>query len=328
MTSNSDYQHQIAFVSENDYDWPELCLWIEDKVTAAQDVAAHAAVQGWDLEPPPRVILIDTFGAWGRLEDINSYSKVMEKMDPVKRLRDRTGCAVVLIHHSRKTAPYQQDDPIQSALGSQALTGQADHILVMRQHDKIDDARMIHIDTRLGEESKITRAILYEDGDYIPLTREHIEDYEATKADADNLSEAVVYNCFTDDWMKMKDALEAKPAKLSTTKFRNKVKVLLGKGRLETNGHPPQSPQLAYRHAESSAEPVKGILLYDDEEGDEPSYADILAKAFDTGSPATYILPPVGVAMAADVLVSTAEEAVKWGLANRVLVLGQTWCDR
>ena len=87
----NEFQHRVAFVSQNDFGWLELCEWITDQVLEAQAGAKLASDEGYDPPPTPRVILIDTFGAWGQIENMNDYAKTMEKMDPVNAAPGQNG---------------------------------------------------------------------------------------------------------------------------------------------------------------------------------------------------------------------------------------------
>ena len=129
---------------------------------------------------------------------------------------------------------------------------------------------MIHISTRLGEESGAVRGIVYVDGDYTRLTREHIENYEETASQLAMVSDAVITNCFGLEWTSMRDALGVKPKNISENKFRKTVKGLLERSILETNGQAPQSPQLAYRQAETTeVQQQAASFLPDDMEDDD-----------------------------------------------------------
>ena len=256
-------EHRISIFSENELSWEELCEWIGDEVLAMQERVDETLFAGGDpdyVDYPPQVILIDTLGAWGELDDVRDYSKMMSKMAPVKRLRGRIKCAIVLIHHSRKTKPDVKDTPIDSTLGSQALTGQADHILSMFRHPDLSTARSIHIDTRIGDESGISMdVVMDEEGNYTQLTPEHLAGVEQarTERNVDDINGVLL--SFTSEWMAMRDALAGRPIGISEHRFRGAVRVLLEQGRLATNGHAVNSPHIRYRltGAHSSLMPVE-----------------------------------------------------------------------
>ena len=116
---------------------------------------------------------------------MRDYGKIMLKMNPVKVMRDRTGCGIILIHHSRKTPANSQDNAIDASLGSQALTGQADHILLLERHKEISEGRLITVETRIGYRSGFTIPIVYNDGNYTLMDEEVTSAVKQGKAEVE-----------------------------------------------------------------------------------------------------------------------------------------------
>ena len=249
-------EHRVASISDAVCDWAELCEWIGDRVVEVKNAARHAADEAYTPdEIPPRVILIDTYGAWAGLGDVRDYAKMMDKMNPVKRLRDRTSCAIVLIHHSRKPSQGSQDEGTNASLGSQAIAGQADHVIHFTEHKEIPVARMAHFSTRMSDTSGERIGLYYEDGDYRRITKADIDGVAAAAAQVGEMELLVVGNCFGAEFTRMKEAIAQKPGKMKDHKFRALVKDLLAEGRLENNGQASNSPQLAYRWSELEVDP-------------------------------------------------------------------------
>ena len=154
------FQHRISLASDHDLSWEELCAHIGDEILALQAQEQEAREQGWAVvEVPPRCIIIDTLGTWAGPDDVKDYSRMTRLMLPVKRLRDRTGCAIGLVHHTSKPRGDAAGSPIDAVLGSQALNGQTDHIVLMTRDPDVPGGRHLYIETRVGYESGIWRDV-------------------------------------------------------------------------------------------------------------------------------------------------------------------------
>ena len=262
---NQLMEHIVFSISDNESDWDALCEWIGDEVEAAKAEADHATREGYALDRvTPRVILIDTYGAWSEMEDVRDYSKQIAKMRPVKRLRDRTGCAIVLIHHARKPSQGNRDDGTNASLGSQALPGQADHILHMTRHSDIETARMIRFDTRMSDTSGNVSGLVYEDHDYRQMNREDIEGQSQRKEDVSKLERQSVLVCFADEYadhIKLKDAMANKLRGMKDFKFKSVFKELLENGLLEDNGEASNSNKRAYRVTNEGRELMQDTVV-------------------------------------------------------------------
>ncbi|MCA0241407.1 MAG: AAA family ATPase [Proteobacteria bacterium] len=84
-----------------------------------------------DAEPEISLVIVDTLQ---RFRDSskggqNAYAADYDAMAPLQKLcRDRSGLAIVVVHHKRKAA---SDDPIDSLNGSAAIAGAADGIWII-----------------------------------------------------------------------------------------------------------------------------------------------------------------------------------------------------
>ena len=240
-------QHQITLASDNYLSWEELCAHIGDEVRALQTQEREAREQGWEVaEVPPRCIIIDTMGAWAGPDDVKDYSRMTRLLLPVKRLRDRTGCAIGLVHHTSKPRG-DAAAAIDAVLGSQALNGQTDHIVLMTRHSDVPDGRHLYIETRVGYESGIWRDVVLGPEGYRRMTPEDEAAAEREKAQAREQEREAVLGCFSTDWLKRRDAMKKKPSTINEARFKDHVNALLETGRLEDNGEALNSPKRMYR---------------------------------------------------------------------------------
>lgn len=91
------------------------------------------AVEAWcGSVERPRLIVVDVFGKVRpeqRGKDINPYDADYRAIEPMKRLADTRGIAVMLVHHTNKREePF---DPFDAVSGTTGLTGAADTVLVL-----------------------------------------------------------------------------------------------------------------------------------------------------------------------------------------------------
>jgi hypothetical protein len=94
-------------------------------------VGVDRIAQQLDADPQIKMVIIDTlqrFRDSGKSGQ-NAYASDYEALAPLQQLcRDRSGLAIVVVHHKRKAA---SDDPIDSINGSAAIAGAADGIWLM-----------------------------------------------------------------------------------------------------------------------------------------------------------------------------------------------------
>ena len=82
--------------------------------------------------PQFKVIIIDTFQKFMGLDDLNNYAETVNGMSALKEIADELDRAILVIHHTRKTAEIDSDH-LQSGLGSTGLLGTADQIMTLRR---------------------------------------------------------------------------------------------------------------------------------------------------------------------------------------------------
>jgi RecA-family ATPase len=80
----------------------------------------------------PGLTNVDPLFRGVRVKDTNDYAQVTAALEPLVTLARETGTFVLGVHHSGKF----KRDAIDSALGSTAIVGAVDTIVVLAQHDK------------------------------------------------------------------------------------------------------------------------------------------------------------------------------------------------
>lgn len=100
-------------------EWPRGLLGVE------------RIAQTLDADPGISLVIIDTLQRFRESSpgNKNAYAQDYEALAPLQQLcRERSGLAIVAVHHKRKAA---SDDPIDSINGSAAIAGAADGIWLM-----------------------------------------------------------------------------------------------------------------------------------------------------------------------------------------------------
>jgi Bifunctional DNA primase/polymerase, N-terminal/AAA domain/Primase C terminal 1 (PriCT-1) len=83
-----------------------------------------------DLPEPPVLVTIDTLGKLLRVKDISEYALMTEALDPLLNLAREVGAHTLVAHHTGK---LDRDDPLDELLGSTAIAGWADAVLVLKR---------------------------------------------------------------------------------------------------------------------------------------------------------------------------------------------------
>jgi AAA domain/Primase C terminal 1 (PriCT-1) len=82
------------------------------------------------LPEPPVLVIIDTLQKLIRVKDLNDYAPVLEALDPILNIAREIGAHICLVHH---TVKGERGDPIEEVLGSTAIAGFADTVLVLKR---------------------------------------------------------------------------------------------------------------------------------------------------------------------------------------------------
>ena len=80
----------------------------------------------------PALIIVDTMQRLIQARDLNDYAEVTRRLEPLLHLARETGAAVLLLHHAGKS----QRADLDAVLGSTALTGSVDTVLVLKRSDR------------------------------------------------------------------------------------------------------------------------------------------------------------------------------------------------
>lgn len=82
-------------------------------------------------EMKPVLVIIDPLFRFTKVKDGNDYHQVTNALEPLLRLARDTGTHVLCVHHSRKGESAAED----SFLGSQAIFGSVDTLMIMKRHE-------------------------------------------------------------------------------------------------------------------------------------------------------------------------------------------------
>lgn len=82
----------------------------------------------------PALIIVDTLQRLLKVKDLSDYAEVTQRFDPLLKLARSTGAALVLLHHASTHA--QREDVLDSVLGSTAIVGSVDNILLLKRTER------------------------------------------------------------------------------------------------------------------------------------------------------------------------------------------------
>jgi hypothetical protein len=114
---------------------------------APPDVCAQLTALA--VEERPALIIIDTLQRFARVADLSDYATVTLALDPIIAIARDSGAAVGLSHHAKKGDGHDID----SILGSTAIAGSVETMILLRRHD---NARLIKTIQRHGPELEET----------------------------------------------------------------------------------------------------------------------------------------------------------------------------
>ncbi len=98
----------------------------------------------------PRLIVVDTLARALRVKDFNDYAMVTSAFEPLLGLSRRTGASLLLLHHA---SAHQHRDGLDAVLGSTALAGSVDNILLLKRDQ---DQRVLSSVQRIGPDLAAT----------------------------------------------------------------------------------------------------------------------------------------------------------------------------
>jgi len=94
-----------------------------------------------------KLVVIDTLQKLLRFKDINDYSEVTNRMEPLLDAARQGNCHIMMLHHAGK---YSVDD-LDAAIGSTAIRGLCYSYLFLKRLNPKSDRRIISSDQRGGK---------------------------------------------------------------------------------------------------------------------------------------------------------------------------------
>lgn len=239
--------------SRQSLNWESVCDQVGNEIVGLQTQWGNFHFYGVDeagnyLQPTqplmsaPRMVVVDTLGAWSAVDDMNDYSKLTKAFGPLQRLRDRTRCAIVVVHHQRKSS----GDTTMSSLGSVAITAQTDNIMAINR--VTGNVREIKLEGRFREGlEEIT--VTYDPDAHCYVVGAHDMGGPANESVfGPSKEEMPVLDMFEEGVERpMREIVATRPFPMGVMKLRGIIRRLTEAGQLTTNGHGKNSPNLAYR---------------------------------------------------------------------------------
>lgn len=102
----------------------------------------------------PSLIVVDMLAGLLNVKDLNDYAQVTSRFEPLLKLSRATGATLLLLHHGSAHAAREGLDAV---LGSTALSGSVDNILVLR---RLDQQRVLSSIQRIGPDLAPTVIVL------------------------------------------------------------------------------------------------------------------------------------------------------------------------
>lgn len=90
------------------------------------------AVKRYIEDVKPALVIIDTLIKFTKIKDLNNYSLVVEKLEPLTELARKNECHILFVHHMNKGISNGQD----KILGSVGILGSLDTIATLTREDE------------------------------------------------------------------------------------------------------------------------------------------------------------------------------------------------
>lgn len=192
------------------------------------------------IETPPALLVLDTLFRATRVKDIRDYSEVLDKLGPVLTLARDSGATVLGVVHSKKGTQLGEYG-LEAVLGSQALVGSVDNILILRRTER---HRLIESVQRVGTDLEPTTLVM--DGETGIITLGTTRDEADTEYAARDLLAALAEHgepITEPHWL---DLVEAR-----TRHKRQAVRFLLATGSIERTGNGKRGSPYLYHLLDS-----------------------------------------------------------------------------
>lgn len=102
----------------------------------------------------PALIVVDTLARALKVKDFNDYAEVTNRFEPLLNLTRATGATLLLLHHG---SAHQAREGLDAVLGSTALSGSVDNILILK---RTDQQRVLSSVQRIGPDLEPTLIVL------------------------------------------------------------------------------------------------------------------------------------------------------------------------
>lgn len=103
----------------------------------------------------PALIIVDMLAGILPVKDLNDYAQVTQRFEPLLKLSRDSGAALLLLHHG--SAHGVAREGLDAALGSTALSGSVDNVLILR---RVDGQRVLSSVQRIGPDLPPTILLL------------------------------------------------------------------------------------------------------------------------------------------------------------------------
>jgi DNA-binding CsgD family transcriptional regulator/archaellum biogenesis ATPase FlaH len=126
------------------------------KITPESLQALEREIQGWNI----KALIIDPLEKMKPKGDKNAnlYSAEYEILGALKELADRMNIAIIVVHHLKKG---EVDDPLEAVLGTTAIVGAVDTILILKRNRGEADATLFITGREIEDQEK---ALTFEGG--------------------------------------------------------------------------------------------------------------------------------------------------------------------
>jgi hypothetical protein len=134
----------------------------------------------------PALIVVDMLAGLLPVKDLNDYAQVSQKFEPLLHLSRDSGAGLLLLHHG--SAHGVAREGLDAALGSTALSGSVDNVLVLR---RVDGHRVLSSVQRIGPDLEPTIVTLSADTGRLELagSKRDVDDEQLGKRILDALAQ-------------------------------------------------------------------------------------------------------------------------------------------
>lgn len=171
-----------------------------------------------------KILFVDPFIKFHELDE-NSTQDMASIMDALWDIREQTGAAVVMVHHTRKGGLESRDGSLQETRGSSVSTGEVDTGLILSRrkgHNKMD----LDFELRWAEEPKTHELKLEQDLKFSVVSQyRRGGDNKKIKAEKRKVEE--ILHKYNEEWLTVKEISNELDVKMSKSTVRKKLNNLV-----------------------------------------------------------------------------------------------------